>query len=351
MSAGIASDEQVTAEWLEPVLRQDGCLPSGHVMGIERSARTTTTSVVVRLNVRYSHGAPQAAPPRLLLKICKPGFHPQFGQSEVDFYSRVAPAMDDPPLAHCYHATYSPETGYSHVLLADLSTSHFRPESRQPPSRENCERMMDCLARFHAFWWEHPRLGKDIGSVPTGDYLSEIEGILPAFLSFLGDQLPVAKQTIYRRVLSALPGLWQRFESRHLPSGRGLTLIHGDAHCGNFLVPRDAGKHSIRIIDWQFWNVNTGPRDLAFMIARNWTREDRRLTERTLVRRYHEELLRHEVKGYEWEDCWEDYRECAVENIFIPMWQWHGQITLSTDWAGLNRAFDAFEDLKCAEIL
>lgn len=348
----ITDAEQVTADWLETVLRGHGCLSSGRVIAIDRSAHATTTSTVVWLSVRYSEDAPASAPARLLVKMSRPGFHPQFGENEVGFYRRVVPAMDGPPVVRCFDAAYSTETERSHILLEDVSDSHAEVDSRPPPPRETCEQIMDCLARFHAFWWEHPRLGEDIGEPPGPPNVASMEEHLAGFLSFLGDQLPLDKQRIHKRVVATAQDRWRRrFAAGHVRPNEGLTLIHGDAHFENFLVPREAEQDGIRMIDWQFWNVSVGPQDLAFMIARNWTREERRVLEMDLVRRYHDGLLRRGVEGYAWEQCWRDYRGESIENVLIPMWQWQGQLTPETDWDGLEKAFDAFEDLECEELL
>jgi thiamine kinase-like enzyme len=352
MQTVITTEEQVTADWLDRVLRRHGSLPRGRATRVERSAHPTTTSTVIWLSVCYSDDVPASAPRRLLLKISRPEFHPEFGEAEVEFYHRVAPAMQNPPVAHCYDAAYSPETRRSHLLLEDLSASHVEVDSRPAPPRETCDHIMDCLARFHAFWWAHPRLGSDIGSAPTPPHVARVEDHLAGFLSFLGDQLPLDKQRIYSMVVSTMLDRWERrFARRHASSRTHLTLIHGDAHFENFLVPRQKKQNDIRIIDWQFWNMSVGPQDLAFMIARNWTREERGLLELDLVRRYHDGLVRRGVEGYAWADCWEDYRECVVGNLLIPMWQWQGQLTPETDWDGLNKVFDAFEDLQCEELL
>ena len=348
----ITDASEVTADWLQAVLRRHGCLLTGRVSEVKKSARQTTTSTVVRLSVRYSEDSLGSAPPRLLLKIPTPGFHPQFGENEVEFYQRVAPAMGSPPAVRCYDAAYSPETKRCHLLLEDLSASHVEVDSRPSPPRETCEYIMDCLARFHAFWWEHPRLGEDIASAPEAPDVATMQDHLAGFLSFLRDQLPLSRQRICRKVVSTALDRWRRrFVEKRTRPNDGLTVIHGDAHFENFLVPREAEQNRIRIIDWQFWNVSVGPQDLAFMIARNWTREERRLLEMDLVRRYHDGLLRHGVEGYAWEQCWRDYREQAIENVLIPMWQWQGQLTPETDWDGLEKAFDAFEDLDCEELL
>jgi thiamine kinase-like enzyme len=342
----ITDTDQVTPDWLEGVLRRAGCLPRGRVHGLRASARETTTSRVLRLSVQYAGEAPDTAPRRLLLKLSRPGFHPQFGEQEVAFYTQVAPAMPHPPIVRCYDAAYCPDRKQSHLLLGDLSETHAGVASRPPAPRETCARIVRCLARFHAFWWDHPRLGRDIGSPPEPPNVARLEEHVAGFLSFLGDQLSGDQQRIYRQVARTAGDRWQR----RLASGRHLALIHGDAHFENFLVPHHESD-AIRIIDWQFWNVSVGPQDLAFMIARNWTRDQRRGLELDLLRLYHQELVCCGVEGYTWELCWSDYREWAIENVLIPMWQWVGQLTPSTDWDGLRQAFDAFEDLACEEAL
>jgi len=348
----ITDASQVTADWLQSVLRTNGCLPRGRVSEVNKSAHPTTTSTVVWMSVRYSGDAPGSAPPRLLLKISRPGFHPRFGENEVDFYRRVVPAMEHPPVVRCFDAAYSSETQRSHLLLEDLSDSHAEVGSRPPPARETCEQIMDCLAGFHAGWWELPRLGTDIGEPPGPPDVAAMAETLAGFLSFLDDQLPVDKRRIYQRVVATALDRWRRrFAEKGARTGDGLTVIHGDAHFENFLMPRDLERHQVCIIDWQFWHVSVGPQDLAFMIARNWTRDERRLLEMDLVRRYHDGLLRHGVNGYAWEDCWLGYRDLCIENVLIPMWQWQGQLTPETDWDGLEKAFDAFEDLECEDLL
>jgi hypothetical protein len=342
----ITGTDQVTPDWLEGVLQRAGCLPRGRVRELQASAQETTTSRVLRLSVQYAGEAPDAAPWRLLLKLSRPGFHPQFGEQEVAFYTQVAPAMPHPPIVRCYDAAYCPDRKQSHLLLEDLSETHAGVGSRPPAPRETCARIVRCLARFHAFWWDHPRLGRDIGSPPEPPNVARLEEHVAGFLSFLGDQLSGDQQRIYRQVARTAGDRWQR----RFASGRHLALIHGDAHFENFLVPHHE-RDAIRIIDWQFWNTSVGPQDLAFMIARNWTREQRRGLELDLLRLYHQELVCCGVEGYTWERCWNDYREWAVENVLIPMWQWVGQLTPTTDWDGLRQAFDAFEDLACKEVL
>lgn len=350
MNRLITDAEQATPEWLTRVLGEKGDLDRGKVTSAQKSSQSTITSVISHLELSYSDDSPKSAPRRLFLKISKPDAPLGCGEKEVEFYQTVASAMIDPPTVRCYDAVSSPEIGRSHILLDDLSETYFQPERPLPPSKQHCEQVMDCLARFHAFWWDHPRLGKDIEELPTEaserEYIRNLEERLPGFLNFLGDRLSVAKRKLYEKVLSSLPRLSER-----LTEGKNLTLIHGDAHLWNFLYPHDPDRNNVYIIDWDFWNVNIGSKDLGHAIALHWYPERRRLMESDLIRRYHDELQKHGVENYDWENCWYDYRLSAIDNLFMPIWQWSAKLSPSIWWDKLEKVFLAFQDLECAELL
>jgi hypothetical protein len=214
----------------------------------------------------------------LFLKIAKPGFDAavsaRVGKTEVEFYTTVVHAMHDPATVRCYDAAYAPETGKSHVLLEDLSDTHFQTEWPLPPTQQHCEAVMECMATFHAFWWEHPRLGKDIGRLPTAE--ARKEGIVDThrrvrdFIDFLGDRLSGDRRHAYDKILVSPPSFWDRHRGTRLSERKAFTLAHGDAHVWSFLYPRDAATDHVRIIDWQFWHLGVGTDDLAYMMALHW---------------------------------------------------------------------------------
>jgi thiamine kinase-like enzyme len=148
------------------------------------------------------------------------------------------------------------------------------------------------------------------------------------------------------RVINSFPRPWVR-----LSSARGLTLTHGDAHTWNFLFPRAPDARRVYLIDWQLWHPHVGARDLAFMMTIFWYPERRARMELPLLRRYHEKLIEGGVRGYRWEDCWDDYRRSAVRNIFIPLIQRSRDMGAWYWWSNFERAMLAFEDLRCAELI
>src|SRR5215210_4987410 len=132
MGAVLTSVEQAMPDWLTLVLRERGVLGEGAVVAVESRASTAWNSNSYYLQVSYSGHAPAGAPRRLFLKMSK---EPEWGREEVEFYrfvedKRATHAAFLPMLVPCYDAAYSAESGMSHLLLADLSATHFTPVTK-----------------------------------------------------------------------------------------------------------------------------------------------------------------------------------------------------------------------------
>lgn len=352
MAEVISRASDVTPRRLSELLRRGGYLNRGHVEGIKISnSRALLVSHVSHLEIQYSADAPAAAPRRLFLKVSNQSLLPNAGVSELpkelEFYTSIAKRWPDAPLPRCFDAAFSPETGASHLLLEDLSQTHYELRSG---SFSQCAPAIDCLARLHSFWWEHPSLNEEVGRTLSQQEVTELARVSASnylrFAEFMGGRLPQEWRRIFESVIETFPRPWVR-----LTSTRGLTLTHGDAHMGNFLFPRQAAKTGIYLIDWQLWHIHIGPRDLAFMMTLYWEPETRASMERPLLKRYYEGLLKEGVKGYGWEDCWKDYRWSAIRNIFIPLLRWSRGRAESFWRPSLRRALSAFEDLHCDELI
>ena len=346
--------DHVTPEWLTKVLQDQGYLASGRVAAVHlKTTRPTPVSLVAHLEVQYTDEAAAAVPSQLFLKTSRPDLIADFpfrGQKEGAFYTRIAATMPDPPVVRCYDAVYVPEAQKFHLVLEDLSASHFQTDWPVPPLQPHCAQAIDCLAKLHAHWWDHASLTQAVGARPTAASVQQCwhwaEHTVPGFLDFLGDRLSGARRAVYEQALRVAPTLTQRLLADH-----GLTLVHGDAHLWNFLLPHNIDTDTVRLIDWESWSVGLGTIDVAYMMALHWYPERRARLEQALLRRYHTQLLTHGVVGYDWDACWDDYRLAAVRNLFIPMGQWAAKLWPAIWWSHLERAMLAFEDLQCAELL
>ena len=350
MNEVISEVEGLTPAWMSEVLRRSGALTHGSVAGVGlKSRRELFVSVVVCLEITYTPDADAAAPRHLFLKIQKGESEEAREEppAEIVFYRSAARAMPDPPLPRCFDAAFARASRRWHLLLEDLSATHA-PAS-QIPSFDECALAVDSLAQIHAHWWEHPRLGIDVGrflsAAGVESLAREAASNYERFADVLGDRLSTEHRRIYAQVLATFPRPWIR-----LTAAKGLTLTHGDAHVWNFLYPRAPEGRAV-LVDWQLWHAHIGPRDLAYMMTLFWESERRAEMEEKLLRRYHQGLLARGVEGYGWERCWKDYRWSALRNIFIPTWQWLKGMDTDVCLGRTLKALNAFEDLHCIELI
>jgi hypothetical protein len=347
----VSGPEDLVPDRLSERLR--GALPVGRVTAVHAGERRMTiVSTIVPLRVEYSPDAPSDAPARLLLKATRPGLDAglrSVGEREVVFYTQAAPLMPGGPLVRCYNAEYS--SGRFHLRLEDVSETHqILTEWPLPPTVEACERIVDTWAIFHAFWWRHPCLGREVGTFLDETALATLgadyHGRYERFAEALGDRLSSEARAVYARMFDAR-------ERLNTPARlyAAYTLAHGDAHVWNLLYPRDGAASGIRLIDWDGWRIGRGVADLAYMMAVHWYPERRARLEAQLIERYHTGLLDHGVTGYSLDRLWEDYRLTIIGHLAIPVWQQSVGIHTSIWWPHLHRILAAFEDLDCAALL
>jgi hypothetical protein len=349
---------QVTPVWLTSLLQEKGHLHQGMVTEVhETKSIKTNLSVAYHLTIGYTdvENLP-SVPTQLFLKISKPDF--SWGNKEVEFYNVLVPVMlgtysdVDWPFLTCYDAVYSAETGISHVLLEDLSATYFTLDSLMPPTQTHCNQVIDAYALFHTYWWEHPRLGQDIGELLTDEtidgFLNSIQKKFSDFVDFMGERLSEAQRDTLESVVSA----WPARRRERVIQGKGITLVHRDPHPRNFLYPYDTEKAMVKLIDWQSWRVDTGTDDLAYLMACHWPFEQRVQVELGLMKRYHKRLVALGVNNFNWEDCWYDYRASIIRCLFFLIGAWSpAQWERGGWWDKVKRGIVAFEYWNCAELL
>jgi hypothetical protein len=351
----VTNEEEITPDWLTARLRENGYLLQGEVSKLSLKNFKTFFSNIYRLEVVYSTDSTGTLPSKLLLKIPFPENLAalNMGRDEVAVYRALTKAMSDPPVARCFDSAYSTNSHRSHLLIEDLSDSHYQPEIPVPPSRRHCELCVETLSQFHAFWWKHPDLGTKLGQLFDEASLLELDGLLSAalsdFIEFMGDRLSLSRRKAYEHAITILPVFWER----RLMSVEGNTLIHGDAHLWNFLHPKDVERGRAFLIDLATSNrIRPPTNDLAYMMALQWFPERRALMEETLLKHYHEALTSHGVEDYSWEDCQLDYRYSVVTHLFTPVLQWHSkQIPATVWWYNFERISEAYKDWRCDELL
>jgi hypothetical protein len=339
-------------ERLTHALRVAGVLDKGRVRNVVvQSSSTKPRSQIVRLRLAYD-GAAAQAPSSLILKTGLPG--PTAGSRsltaarEIAFYRNVPPAMSSRLVARCFDASWIPDGGLWHLLLEDLTDSHFiATEWPLPPTMEQCEYIVEAQARFHAEWWDDRRLGLSVGKWRDVDrYLRNLAKKFVWFADLYPELLHFGRRDLFERLLDRAPYLLARYQSH-----RNLTVVHGDAHVWNCMLPRSSKVDDVRYVDWEVWDIDTGTTDLAYMMAIHWYPDRRRLMERSLLDRYHEKLIACGVGGYDRKALDDDYRLSVLWQMMQPVLQASYKFPPIVWWSNLERVLLAVEDLGCRELL
>lgn len=328
----MALDTDAMVTMLEDALREAGVLPRGAIAEIAVRRNPTFSSAIYHLALRYRHDAPLEAPRALLLKRN----HDHAGAREVAVYRLAQAEAGTPlPLLPCYEATYDPTTGASRLLLADLSATHAPAATTArlmagegAPPRHTLRWLLRALARFHAHWWNDPRLGSDdvpFELHPWYATAAHFDATLlrwqrewREFRGSAGAGLPADWAARYERALDRLPALWERALARRVEQRRCLTLTHGEAYLSRFLTPR-AGRGRTYLVDLENVRANFAAFDLAKLLATFWTPARQQLSTPYALHHYHRALLAQGVRDYTFRQLHEDYRLMRTLLRFEPV--------------------------------
>jgi hypothetical protein len=343
-------------ESLTQALRRSGVLDRGRVCDVAvESSQEKLRSRTIRLRLTYDGAAPTGAPGSLVLKAGLPNRGGSSSSTarhpEVAFYNNVASIMSERLVPRCFDAGWDPGTKGWHVLLEDLTDTHFIATTWPlPPTMQQCESIIQTRARFHAAWWDDPRLGVSLGIWRDADVMDRrLRSFAEQFARFTdrhGELMSTERRELYERLLQRGLHLFERYLSH-----RNLTIIHGDAHVWNCFLPRDAEHGDVLLFDWEDWGIYTGTTELAYMMAMHWYPDRRHQLERPLLDHYHATLLEHGVSGYDRQALDEDYRLSALWQIMRPVGQEANNIPPRVWWNNLERALLAVDDLGCRDLL
>ncbi|MGH2728883.1 MAG: hypothetical protein ACRDKS_18065, partial [Actinomycetota bacterium] len=147
--------DDVTTDWLSAAL--DVTVTSFRVEEVIRG-----TATKIRLSLAYA-GAPDL-PAAMVLKggLDIPEVGTITGLTgyarEVEFFRDVAPELDI-NIPRSYFGAIDPDSGQALVLLEDLTARGVTfGRATSPISVGPTAVALDMMARYHAMWWESPRL-------------------------------------------------------------------------------------------------------------------------------------------------------------------------------------------------
>ncbi len=342
----------VNCAWLTYRLKTSNLLSNGRIESIEvKPLGGVWLAQSAILTLRYSKRATGVKPQSLFIKIARPDT--QFGDvtaGEVEFFQNYNPP-ESLPIVRCFDSSLEQSTGMNCLILEDLSNTHLQHPWPLPPTEEECRSIVKSLAQIHGYWWESESLpvfnAKSIYQVRHENIFDQLENLLPKFLDYIGNRLTTAHKQIMSDVCDRLPELlYQRVAEQ-----RATTLIHGDAHIWNVMLPKNPQTHSAVFIDWEEWTRGISGFDLAYMMALQWSQQRRKRFEMDLLCYYQQELTNQFNIFYSFDELIHDYKLGCLRNFIIPSFHLEMGIEPYIWWPYLENLYTAYEDLECDKFL
>ncbi len=273
----------------------------------------------------------------------------RLGNTEVRFYSQLAPELTGVPKA--YGAAFDAWTGRYLLVLEDLPASCEFPDTLHPLSTDQASLIVELLATVHATFWD--RLPRDrrgpLGWLytPSGDVTSLLTGAL-----MKSSMKRLAGRTTIRLDFPVNNG---RFIADNYRAVAGVidapphTVMHGDAHPGNvYFRDGEAG-----LLDWQAVRRGHPSRELAYTLITSLTPEDRRAAQRDLLDKYRQALAAAGGPDLDRDELWLRYRQGALYGYVAPLITagMGGMQVEDIAMEGLRRGVAALDDLETVAAL
>lgn len=319
------SPSSITADWLTQALRLAGILTRSTVVGVTVhpiAAGSGFVGQTARLAIEYDEhevGAPatafaklSSADPTVRQQLRRVGLY----ETETGFYRDLASSPDfSLSIPRPYLSLYDERIGECLLLLEDLAHAEFG-DNLAGCSATDAQLAVRQLGCLHARYWEDPVLKQlpwlrslgDEAEVRIGLY----RAMLPRFEQRCVDMQIAGMQEFARRFGELLPRYIAQLSSR--PQ----TLTHGDFRADNFAFVATQEGRGVTVFDWQMARRTSGPRDLAYFLSGSLPVEQRRATEESLLKLYHETLLADGVEGY----AIKDLRQDVQAGLAAPLTTW-----------------------------
>jgi hypothetical protein len=317
---GIPNPDSVSAEWLTQCLRDAG--HDVEVRGFE-SQRIGTGQIGMCIRYALDLAGGDATTPRSLVgKFASDdptsrhtGVQLRNFIKEVTFYRELQQRLTI-STPRCYYAEIEGEGPEFALLLEDLAPGE-QGDQLGGCSAEIAQAAVLELVGLHAPSWCDASLRGQLWLGEPSEPMIQLgralyQAQLPGFLQRYGPHLEADEAAIIERVASStaapfelLPDAW--------------SLVHVDYRLDNLLIDESSSPPRITAVDWQSITLGNPLADVAYFMGAGLLPELRREAEPAIVRAYHEALAKAGVDGYDWDQCWSDYRKGTFAGFAVTV--------------------------------
>lgn len=343
----------VTLEWFNSLLAN--AYPDVRVEAMERIELRNSHTTKLRVKVDYNDAGHAAGLPRhLCLKAnWSDGFNSgDICELEARFYHSLGNTASL-PAAKCYYADWDGDgSGQGIAVLEDLVDSGGTfGHSTDLIGVDGVANALEALASLHGSLWNDARLNQQAWlprSMATTIDTDQIDFMRPyidanlkrdKMLSLIPQRI-VADHALLDRAYAGL--------NRWVAQQPGpFCLVHGDSHIGNTYVYPDGRRIWL---DWQLCRVGHGYRDVTYFMTAALTIDERRSSERALLKHYRDALVATGAEDVpDIDTIFEHYRRWPIYGLqaWLQIEDWWGQ----DGSPALDRVSRAIEDHDTLSLL
>lgn len=323
--------EEITSEWLTKVLNANHINAQVDSFTTKRIG-TGQVGINVRMSLKYKSWSPENAPATLVAKLVSTdpvsratGIMARNYVREAAFYRETAPILREKgmTIAKCYAAEFCPKREATFLLMEDMHPAEAGDQVAGV-TPEAMEKAVRDIAIMHATFWNSPRLQElspwlegpkrpETDDAPVPDMYNNF---YPLWVERYRDRLTPEMEAVGAKFGT----VWMKWAKER--KAGPVTLAHGDFRIDNILIgPSDSNARPSFIVpvDWQTPQINAGGLDVGYCIGSGLLPEDRKTHERRLVEIYHNELVKHGVKDFTFDDAWNDYRHGQFSGVAMSV--------------------------------
>ncbi|MDG2306734.1 MAG: phosphotransferase [Candidatus Binatia bacterium] len=330
-------EQALSPEWLSAALATK--YPGIEVSHVHPGPVVSRITTNARFRIECAGGVPDGLSPALCVK----GYFNELGRAlrfvgvpEAGFYRDLAEETGVRTL-ECVYAHVDVDTDDSILVTEDVvARGATFLDSLSPYSPDQTAQTLEELAKLHAKTWLRPSVETTGWLAPRLEKIARGRGVAEISSNFdgpIGARVPSAVRDTERLYRS------YRAVVDRVSSARPWSVIHGDPHVSNLFLDAD-GRPAL--VDWQLAQRGPWYLDLGYHLAATLTVDDRRRTERDLVRHYLGALAAGGVDAPTEEQAWADLRYGLVHGFYL--WAITQQVDPPITTALLERMGTAVDD-------
>jgi hypothetical protein len=279
----------------------------------------------ISTNARFSIECAGGVPDGLSSTLCVKGYFNEIGRAaryigapEAYFYRDLAAATGVRTLRSVY-ADIDPTTRHGVIITEDVvSQGGTFLDGNSPYTPDQTAQTLGEFARLHAATWADPRYADAEWLAPRLGRALDVWGLSTTidiidhnFGGPNGQWVPDEMRDAHRLVdaYRSLVGL-----TAVATASGPWCVVHGDAHVGNLFLDA-VGTASL--VDWQLVQRGMWYFDVGYHIASTLTVEERRRTERDLLRHYLDALASHGVTPPPRDEAWRAIGRGMLHGFFL----------------------------------